>query len=378
MDAMMRGRSPVARSLFLILALAGLPVVAACGGPDASPATVTDEAVEDDLLTSGRSVRVAAPVEGDVAAAGSDVVIAAPVSGYVMSAGRTVTLEESIGNDLWAAGGIVTVRNRVGNNAMLAGQRVEVEEGATVGQDAWLGGSDVRSEGRVARNLTIRASRAEIGGEVGGIVNVMAGRVRLLPDAVVRGDLVVRSPERPDIAPGAQVMGRIDYQPGDDDASGLPWAVVWLGLFASLLLLGAAVVAVAPAWSAQVADRLRSRKLWAMLVGVGVFVVVPMAVGLLFVSIVGIPLAIVVTAAYVGMLLLAVAFVSYRVGSWLLDRLRRPAHRRWSALAVGALVVSLGMALPVVGWLVTLVVVLTGIGALALEWGTRRLRVPVA
>ena len=47
-------------------------------------------------------------------------------------------------------------------------------------------------------------------------------------------------------------------------------------------------------------------------------------------------------------------------------------------MVVGALLVSLGVSLPIVGWLIALVVVLTGAGALAVDWRDRRLRMQAA
>ncbi|MET0211596.1 MAG: hypothetical protein ABW292_01280, partial [Vicinamibacterales bacterium] len=161
---------------------------------------VTGDVVQDDLLTAGRTVRVGAQVEGDAAVAGSDVTVSAPVKGYVMSAGRTVSVEAPIGNDLWAAGERVSIAGPVGNNAMIAGQTVRLQPGATVGHDARLAGDEVRSEGRIVNDLTIGARRAEIGGDIGGVVHASANRVTVLPNAIVRGDLIVRAPEPPVIS----------------------------------------------------------------------------------------------------------------------------------------------------------------------------------
>jgi hypothetical protein len=349
--------------------------VAACGGggserrdPPVHEMVVTDDVVQSDLLTSGADVRVAARVEGDVAAAGADVTISGPIDGYILGAGRTVTVEAPIGNDVWAAGERVTLASSVGNNAMIAGQRVHLEPGTTIGHDARLAGAEVRSEGRVAHDLTIGAGRAEIGGEIGGSVHANAGRVTVLPNAVVRGNLVVRSPEPPTISPGAQVAGNVDYRPTDAGRRWFNWPTFWLGLFLSLSILNLAALAVVPAWSGRVAETLRARTLSSMLAGALVLIVAPIVVALLAVTIVGIPLAVVLTAVYASTLVLAAAFVSYRVGISIFQRLHRTGTSRWIAMVAGALVVSLGVSLPIVGWIIALVVVMAGAGALALEW----------
>jgi cytoskeletal protein CcmA (bactofilin family) len=339
---------------------------------------VTDDVVQDDLLTAGRTVRVGAEVEGDVAVAGSDVTVSAPVKGYVMSAGRTVSVEAPVGNDLWAAGERVDIAGPVGNNAMIAGQTVRLQPGATVGHDARLAGGEVRSEGRIAHDLTISAGRAEIGGDIGGAVNASARQVTVLPDAVVRGDLIVRAPEPPVISPGAQVMGNVDYQRTAGAGWWLAWPVLWSCLFLSLLALNLIGLYVAPTWFSRVAETLRTRPLSSLLAGVVVLIAVPIVIAILLITVIGIPLAVILTAAYVIALVLSAAFVSYRIGLWVFDRLHRTGVSRWAAMLVGALLVSLAISLPMVGGLIALAVVLIGAGALAVEWRDRRLRMQPA
>ncbi|HEX7085725.1 MAG TPA: hypothetical protein VF198_05140 [Vicinamibacterales bacterium] len=365
-----RGRLTGLIRAVLIVGAATSPV--GCGGGNTPETIVTDEVVHDDLLTAGQRVRVEAEVEGDVAAAGSNVAILAPVQGYIMGAGRTVTIAGPVDNDVWAAGERVTVDARVGDNAMIAGQTVRLAPGSVIGRSARLAGNDVRSEGRITRDLRIGAGRAEIGGEVGGAVHANAERVTVLPGTVVRGDLVVRSPRPPDISPDARVMGRVDYQETRGESWGVAWPLEWVGLFLALLVLSLAALALAPAWSERVVGQLRRRTWASLLAGAIVLIAVPLVIAILLVTVIGIPLAIVLTAAYAAALVLSAAVVSYLVGRWLFERAHRAGVSRWGAIALGALVVSLGLSLPFLGPIVALAVVLWGAGAVAMEWRDRR------
>jgi len=301
------------------------------------------------------------------------------VSGYVMSAGRTVSVEAPVGNDLWAAGERVNIDSPVGNNAMVAGQTVRLQPGATIGHDAKLAGDEVRSEGRIVHDLTIGARRAEIGGDIGGVVHASANRVTVLPNAIVRGDLIVRAPEPPVISPGAQVMGNVDFQRTGGGRWWLGWPALWMCLFLSLLALNLIGLYVAPMWFGRVAETLRTRPLLSLLAGVVVLIAVPIVIAILLITLIGIPLAVILTAAYVIALVLSAAFVSYRIGLWVFDRLHRTGVSRWAAMLVGAFLVSLAISLPMVGGLIALAVVLIGAGALAVEWRDhRRLRMQPA
>jgi hypothetical protein len=92
-----------------------------------------------------------------------------------------------------------------------------------------------------------------------------------------------------------------------------------------------------------------------------------MSLALLLVIVIGIPLALILLALFVVALLLSGVFVSYLVGGWLLDWLKRPQSTPYMRMAVGAVAVAICMSLPWIGWLVQLLVLLVGFGAIVLD-----------
>jgi cytoskeletal protein CcmA (bactofilin family) len=323
--------------------------------------------ITDDLVTAGETVQVDADVRGDVAAAGADVTIGGPIEGYVMGAGRHVRIAGPVGNDVWAAGETVELDNTVGNNAMVAGRLVRLRPGAVVGEDAHLAGDEVTVDGRVERDLRIGADVAQIRGTIGGTVRARADRVRVDPGAVIGGDLIVRSPRPPEVSPGAQVSGQVRHEAVGRRWPWTAWPALSFVTFVALLVLGLAATAVAPARARRVADMLRSQPGWSVVAGIITLVLVPVAIAALAVTVVGIPLAAVMLALYILFLMMSGVFVSHGVGGWLLDRAHRTGASPWARVTVGALVVSVAITVPMVGWVVALAVVVAGTGALVLE-----------
>ena len=117
---------------------------------------------------------------------------------------------------------------------------------------------------------------------------------------------------------------------------------------------------------------MRTRTWASILSGLFVLVVIPIAAGALAVTVVGIPLAIVLFAFYIATLLLAGVFVSYRTGDWLMERFHRLQSSVWVRMIVGVLIVSIGISLPMIGLIVTAIVVIVGAGALTLERRSQR------
>ncbi len=335
--------------------------------------TITiDQPVNDDLMTAGQTVNIESEIAGDLAAAGQEVTVAGPVGGYVMAAGRKVSVGARVDNDLWAAGETVTVDAQIGDTANVAGRDVRLGRRALVGNDARLAGGTVRVEGRVERDLSIGAATAVIDGQVGGNVVARAQRVSVLPGAVIDGDLIVHSARPPEISPQARVGGQVRFDEIDQGGFG-GWVGMWLLGFLALLILGLPLLAFSPTWAARIADVMKARVGASMLTGLVALVLMPLAIILLAATVVGIPLAAVLLALYFVVLAASGVFVSYEAGSWMLNRIGRPAAQPWQRLATGAAIVALAISLPVVGWLLAMLIVILGVGALFLERREARL-----
>jgi hypothetical protein len=362
--------------LIAIAALAGLSfyswsnvirLTRAAGFSDVTAPSGSDG--RGDVITAGRNVNVQTEIEGDLAVAGSNVTVAAPVQGYLMAAGSDVDINGAVGNDLWAAGANVNVNAPVADNARVAGNSVTLQPQASVGGDAYLAGNSVEAHGKVERNLLVRATEARLASEVRGTAEVRSGRLKLLPGAVIHGDLIAYGPTPPEISPEAQVFGRVEYHRevaggGRGIVSGL-WQ--WLFMFLALLILGATTIALSSWWTRRVAEKIERKPGHAMLAGLAGSILIPVICVLLAITVIGVPLALVLFALYCVALLLSGVFVSYLVGEWLLSRLKRTETSPYVRLAVGALAVAFFASLPWIGWVVQSLVVMIGLGALLLE-----------
>lgn len=76
---------------------------------------------------------------------------------------------------------------------------------------------------------------------------------------------------------------------------------------------------------------------------------IPIVTMLLMVTVVGIPLALILLAAYIIGLYFAGLVGQFVVGAWLLKKLKAPQQSLWLALIVGIVVIAVVKAIPVIG-----------------------------
>jgi cytoskeletal protein CcmA (bactofilin family) len=351
--------------ILLIAASAGTLLVA----QEVGEVVVKRGIIEDDLYVAGRSVDVVAQVRGDVVAAGQSVSIDESVSGDVLAAGETVTIRAQVQDDVRAAGRSVTIAGPVAGHVVAAGETVSIAPAATVGGWVWLAGREVHVAGRVGKELKVAGQIVIVSGEVAGDVELMAEEIRILARARIDGNLVYRSENEPQISEDAVIAGDIIAKPvlyPEPEGRG--------GGF--IFLLALALVAVVyyllfPGFSVAGAEGLRRAPLTALGIGVAVLFATPFVILLLFVTLIGVLIALPLLAYYLvsllGGLLTGVIYVG-DAGLRLMGRAESSTRgMRVLSIVVALVAIVLIQIIPVVGALAVLILFVLGLGALQLQ-----------
>jgi cytoskeletal protein CcmA (bactofilin family) len=325
--------------------------------------------IKDDLYVAGRSVDVHAQVQGDVVAAGERVSIDQLVTGDVMAAGESVTISAQVQDDVRAAGRTVTIAGSVTGHVVAAGETVTIAPAATIGGWAWLAGREVNMSGRVGRELKVAAQTVIVAGEVAGDVELMAEEIRILASARINGSLIYRSENEPHIADGAEIAGDIIAKPAlYNEPEGRGAGFIFL---AALAVAAIVYVLVFPAFSVAAGAGLRRSPLSALGIGVAVLFATPFVVLLLFVTVIGVLVALPLLAWYLvsllGGFLTGVIFVG-DAGLRLMGK-DESATRGMRVLFIVVALVALVLIqiIPVLGGLAVFVLFLLGLGALQLQ-----------
>lgn len=333
-------------------------------------------------LSTGRRLAVLAAVSilllsgaiGIVAGQSTDT----PSGVIVVEADETVDRIDAIA-------GSVVVRGTVTGDVSGVAGHVHVTEGGQVDGSVETAAGAVRIDGTVGGDIATGSGHVEITdtARVGG--NLDLGTGYLVVDGRVDGD-VRASAERIVLGPNAAVGGEFRYDAASfsrDPASAVAGGVVedpelggdtvdeftvpsWLGLVYGLLanlLLGVGLLAAFPSFAAGVADRVSENPLVSGGVGLLTLIAVPILLVLIALTVVGIPLSLFGAVGFGAAIWIAVVLGQYAVGAWALGF--TGVDSRWLALVVGLVGVALLGTVPILGALVDLLVLLVGLGALA-------------
>jgi len=328
------------------------------------------DTITEDLYAFGGTVSIEGTVEGDVFALTGILSVSGSVTGDVIGfAGTRVQIDGSVGGSVRVVSPTVNINGTVGDDiaALAAGTTLD----AVVGRDILLVAGSADIGGTTGRDVRAQAWRLEVGGEVGGDVRVKADRLSLEAGARIVGDVIYRASAEAHVADAASVDGRLVRNRVFSPvwARAVQRAVAVLG-FLGFLLAGLVLGWLFRGTSRRAVEATSTKPWLTALVGTGLLVVTPLLVIPLSLTLVGLPLALLLTVLWLLAVFLGALPAVTRAGEWILRGRGGPA----GALTVGALAWWATMwLLPLAAVLVYLTGTIIGLGALGRStWAARR------
>lgn len=356
--------------------------------------------VAEDIYVFGGTIYIEAKVTGDVYCAGGTVTVSDTVTGDLVAGGGNIYLRGAVLDDVRAAGGTMTISGDISGDLLITGGTVTVEPGVIIGGDMAVSGGTVNLNGTVQGNLKSASGTFTLNGMVEKTAELNGGQITL--NGVIGGTSVFAA-ERITLGEKASLRGNVRYWSGAGEINfgnalqGGATATFdptlrehferpdykFLGFASFLAVLWYLLASFILIWLGQwlfhkvfsnAAVTARAEPVRSLGYGFLYFVAVPVAVVLLFITVIGIPVGLIALTFYVMFLLLA-NVITALVGAHFLDRWKgynwRPIRIVLVALGLLVLLKILGF-IPFVGWIVKIAAVLIAFGAILDNTGILR------
>lgn len=388
-----------------------------------------NEVIADDFYVAGRTITINGTINGDLIAAGRLITINGTIQGDLLAAAQAVVVNGTVDEDIRVVSQVTQLgaNASIGDDVVAAGWSFESVPGSTIASDWAFAGWQALLAGSVGRNVLGSMAALELQSNIGGNVNVMMGAEGESPEAYppffpqppvpmpqlragltvadtvqIGGNLTYYSPDIANISQQAQIAGGVIRQatPEAETAAPDPIATIvqQLQYLLALVLVGWLLFKFVPSWMQSLAAIAQTKPLpslgWGIVtlltVGIMAIAIAFVTVMLTALSAVTLPILIIPImglgtlanlALFVGFFLF-VAFVPQIVvsllgGDWLMQKLQpNTPSRRFVSLVVGLLVFAILTAIPVLGGLLYLAIILLGLGTLWIWIRNKRDRTP--
>ena len=350
------------RRLFALSGAALIVSTLACGRREKPQNEVTRHG--EDVIASGSTPTVMDSVPGDAILVGGDASFGGVTGGDYLGAGGKQAITGRIHGSLRAVAGQIHVAAAVDRNTTMVAGFVELDSAAIIARNAYIVGGTIQVNGTVQEGILAYGGAITLDGVVGRDVEVAGGTLRVGPHARIAGNLRYRMPAgKVHIDPAARITGTVTALPVSN--TGALWHVLWILGF---LLVGAVVVALFPRFMAEAAEILPDHPVRAALVGLGWGILIPIAIVIAAITVVGLPLAFLTAAVYVVVVCVASVPFAVWLGRLLLGaRAREGLEGTLVNFIVGGFFLFVAGIIPLVGGWVSLIAGVLGLGTILLE-----------
>ncbi len=381
----------------------------------AAETIIVDGTIKGDLLAAGQSIVIGPKgvVEGDLLGAGQIITISGKIQDDARIAGMTLLVERDamVGDDVIAAGYSLETKpgSQIGGT-LIVGAFQSLLAGEITG-DVQAGVAGLELQGRVGGSVLASVASADdsqgyyprdFGPGVPAMPTVKMG-LTIGPEAKIAGNLDYRTTKEITIPAGVvlgkttftydETVGRVESEPEVRDQEREDTPAGWLGkvvrLLVTLLIVGLLLAWLMPGMLHQGAATLHGKPWWSLLWGALSYPL--FGFGMLALGLLVLLLAVIFGGLTLGSLMwltlklgfflfltlvlgfsiltgfVAKIVVGYWLGNLLLHRIKPESNvNRFAAVALGMLFVGLLASIPFVGGLINLLIIVAGLGALAL------------
>jgi cytoskeletal protein CcmA (bactofilin family) len=326
--------------------------------------TISDEIIIDgiingDLIAMASKITINGQIEGDLLALASEIYINGPIGGNVRVISNYFELSSTISRNL----------NVFGDN-------VKLTENSRVLWDTNIWGADSTIEGRLEGSLKVLAYNVFISGEINDDVEIKLYANKKKPGHIslsganIGGDLHYRATNNAEIDDASNIDGQVYATLIQPEKNHLIPRISWGNLIykiISALIFGFLIILLGRKYLPKLQAHIKNTPKKLILPGLIIFFGTPLATIILFITIIGIPLSLATLAIWTIVQYLAKILMMILFGQWIIKffRKEKPFHIAW-ALALGVVISYLLFSLPFIGWLLSLLASLAGLGAIYL------------
>lgn len=335
--------------------------------------SVKDETIAQNLYTFAGKLFVSSDIDGDLFGAAGDLTVNGNVTKDGFLAAGNLNINGDINEDLRAAAGNMIVSGAVNGDFVVAAGSVHITPDAQLNGDGIINAGYVLIEGPVNGSLIINAGEVEFRSPIAGSVQLTAtDNVEFGEEGQIQGNLTYRTIEQIDRIED-EVDGAVEYKQLTDFEKEFRQGLFKVFSIAHLIKVAMGFVAVMVLTIIfrrhfeNISNLAYQKPGIGLLKGLGLSIVMPVTIVILFVSVIGIPLGFIVTLLYVLALMLAGFLASVIAGSGIMKLIKKSKKFEVTILGsmLGFIALTLVRFIPVVGQIIFTAIMLGAFGALA-------------
>ncbi len=338
-----------------------------------------EEIVAGNFIRFGDVVEIKGAINGDVIVGGNTILISGPVAGDVIAIGRTVKISGPVMGSIRVAAGLLEVSGPVDRNVWTVANEFILTKDAKVNWEVNATAPKIKIDCPVDGNVWLSSAQIDLSGKFSKNVQAALednGKINLQEGLSVSGNFVYFADKDDQLwrAEKTEVSGELKRENRSSSSSnnmamvfGPVFMFMHLVSLFSLLVVGLVLISLFPKMVLQVGDKMLAAPKESIGWGIIYFIVAPVLILILMITIIGFPLALILIPLYLILIYISKIIAGFVVGLYILDYFSKEKKFKGNLIwpmALGLGVVVIFTSLPILGFIIKLGLIWWALGAL--------------
>jgi len=343
-----------------------------------------EEIVSGNFYAAGNTITIDGNISGDLIAVAQTVNVNGNVEGDIIVAAQNITVNGEVDGNIRVAGTSITLNGPVARNVNAFGENIVLGNSSQIGWDIFAVGNSLESRGNIAGGLAGSFGHTLVSGKVGKDINIKMfkngsdGILIVSPEATVGSGIIYTAKNSAQISEKATVTGGVEQKTPQTKETNNFAMWLWPEIYAIFcaLVVGLVLVFLGKNITPKILKRIDDKPFRALLQGLLLMFILPIIAFLLLFTLIGIPLALIISAWWLIAIYVARIFTAILIGQIILKHLiknkKNDPKLIW-CLILGVIICWLLFAIPYVGWIFCLLAIWFGLGGF-LSYASHQLR----
>lgn len=321
-------------------------------------------------FVAGSDINISGVIDGDLFVAGQNITVSGTVNGSLIIAAQEISIDGTVANNIYSAGSNLTLKSENKGSTFLAGDKITLEKQSKIERDLFTGGNQVFNHATVGGSFFSDANNASISGTIGKNVKVTATDL-YVEAGEIKGDLAYNSENEATISKDSKILGKTVWRKPVPQTKPIVSPItiltdMLLGII-GLLIVWFVIKLIRPRFWNTLGGNIKNNLPKSLGFGALALIVTPTAIFFLFITIVGIPLALILACVYGIAFYISKIIVASYIGLLLKEKFKWSDKHKgvWTSL-LGLLILSVLGLVPFIGLIVKVFTILAGLGSLVI------------
>lgn len=322
-----------------------------------------EELSMEEIFAIGDEIKITATLRNEFIGIGRKILASTDVNGDFIGIGLNVNFEGTANRDIYLIGNAISVEGVINGSMTAFGRSIRMK--TPVEGNLRASAERIRIEGTVKGKTIIWGKNISIAGEFSDVA-LYGNRIHFAPDILIKGDLTYNTPEKMDLS-HLNIQGEIKWnRPLTEKAKEMAPVTLLKRFytFFSLLFSMMLMLSFFPNLFKQTATLSGKKFLKCFVTGLFFIIFTIIAIPVIFITIIGAPLGLIVTSMFFSSVYISRAFPAIFIGRTVLFKMQEKTVTWVLATFIGIFLFTTLSIHPIAKILINIISIPAGFGAL--------------